>query len=364
MKIGIIGSGNAGCAHAFKLTEKGHVVNLIKTSNSLHEHNFDKIVEQGGIWAIDNTNNDKESFQKINLITRDIELGLKGVELVFILTQSLHHDSVAKKIVPFIDKVSTKVLFCVPGNLGSLYFKKYLGNSDIILAEGESTPYDARIVEPGTVNILFKNVRNAVAFIPNVRKEEGMSFISQLVDTYGDYRTNIVESALHNPNLVVHTVGVIMSANRIEKMKGEFWMYRESFSPAIWNLVYDLDKEKNNVIEKFQGQTISYLDACKYRNELDLSQDSLKVFQSYAENGGPKGPDNLNTRFLHEDVIVGLGLLSMLGKEVGVSTRVTDSLITIASSLVKKDFFGLNRTKEDFGIGELNDKELIAFINA
>ncbi|MCC9043600.1 NAD/NADP octopine/nopaline dehydrogenase family protein [Myroides sp. M-43] len=363
MKIGIIGSGNAGCAHAFKLTENGHQVNLIKTSNSLHEHNFDKIVEQGGIWAIDNTNEDKESFQKINLITRDIALGLKGVELVLVLTQSLHHNSVAEKIAPFIDRESTKVLFCVPGNLGSLYFKKHLGDTDIVLAEGESTPFDARIVEPGTVNILFKNVRNAVAFLPNARREEGMKYISQLVDTYGDYRNNIVESALHNPNLIVHTVGVIMSANRIEKMKGEFWMYRESFSPAIWNLVHDLDKEKNNVIEKFKGQPISYLDACKYRNELDLTQDSLKVFQSYAENGGPKGPDNLNTRFLHEDVIVGLGSLSMLGKEVGVSTPVTDSLITIASSLVKKDFFGLNRTKEELGIADFNEHELIAFVN-
>lgn len=364
MKIGIIGSGNAGCAHAFKLAESGHEVNLIKTSNSLHEHNFEKILEQGGIWAIDNTNGDKESFQKINLITRDIEVGLKGVELVLIMTQSLHHDAVAKKVVPFIDKESTKVLFCIPGNLGSLYFKKYLGETTIILAEGESTPFDARIVEPGTVNILFKNARNAVAFLPNSRKEEGMKYISQLVDTYGDYRTNIVESALHNPNLVVHTIGVIMSANRIEKMKGEFWMYRESFSPAIWNLVNDLDKEKNNVIERFHGQPISYLDACKYRNELDLTQDSLKVFQSYAENGGPKGPENLNTRFLHEDVIVGLGLLSMLGKEVKVATPVADSLITIASALVKKDFFALNRSKEEFGLNNLNDEELIAFVNA
>ena len=139
MKIGIIGSGNAGCAHAFKFAEAGHQVNLIKTSKTLHEDNYDKIVEQGGIWGVDNTNQGKVSFQKIALITRDIKLGLKGVELVIVLTQSLHHDSVAKKIGPFIDKTSTKVLFCVPGNLGSLFFKMYLGDSNIILAEGEST---------------------------------------------------------------------------------------------------------------------------------------------------------------------------------------------------------------------------------
>lgn len=363
MKIAIIGSGNAGCAHAYKLTEKGHSINLLKTSNTLHEANFDKIVEQGGIYGIDNTEGGKKCFQKLNLITRDLEQGLRNVELVFVLTQSLHHDKVAKLIAPFIDQESTKIIFCVPGNLGSLFFKKELGDSKIILAEGESTPFDARIVEPGTVNILFKNERNAVAFLPNSRREEGMNYISQLVNTYGDYRTNIIESALHNPNLVVHTVGVIMSANRIENMKGEFWMYKESFSPSIWNLINQLDKEKNDVIEKFGGKAISYLDACKYRNEKDLTKDSLTVFQSYADNGGPKGPDNLETRYLHEDVVVGLGLLSMLGKEAEVHTPVTDSLITIASYLVNKDFHALKRFKSNFGISDFNFEELYNFIN-
>lgn len=363
MKIAIIGSGNAGCAHAFKLSEKGHSVNLLKTSHTLHEDNFNKIVEQGGIYGIDNTERGEKKFQKINLITRDVKKALKGVELILVLTQSLHHDKVARIIAPFVDKHSTRVLFCIPGNLGSLIFRKELGNTEIILAEGESTPFDARIVEPGVVNILFKNVRNAVAFLPNYRKIEGMSLITQLVDTYGDYRTNIIESALHNPNLVVHTVGVIMSANRIEKMKGEFWMYRESFSPAIWNLIHQLDKEKNDVIMSFGGVPISYLDACKYRNEVNLDIDSLQVFQSYAQHGGPKGPENLNTRYLHEDVIVGLGLLSMLGKEANIETPVTNALITIASFLVNKDFHALKRSKADFGIDSLEKENILNLIN-
>lgn len=363
MKIAILGTGNAGCAHAYKFKENGHVVNLIKTSSSIHEENYNTILNQSGIFGIDNTNGGKRGFQKIDLITRNIGLGLKGVELIIVMTQSLHHDKVAKLIAPHIDFSTTKVVFCIPGNLGSLFFRKEVGESDLIFSEGESTPYDARIIEPGIVNILFKNVRNAVAFLPKHRKKEGMSLISKLADTYGDFRTNIVESALHNPNLVVHTVGVIMSANRIEKMKGEFWMYRESFSPSIWNLINQLDKEKNNVIESYGGKAISYLDACKYRNELDLNMNSIEVFNTYAEKGGPKGPENLETRYIHEDVVVGLGLLSALGKESQIPTPVTDSLITIASFLVNKDFHKLKRTKKDFGIEHLSRKEFIRLIN-
>lgn len=364
MKIAIVGAGNAGCAHAFKLSENGHSVALIKTSNTLHEPNFQAIQANGGIWAIDDTLGGKKSFQKIDRITKDIALGLSDAELVLVLTQSLQHKEVAAKVAPYIS-ATTKVLLVIPGNMGSLFFRNELGSrSGILFAEGESTPYDARILEPGMVNILFKNVRNAVSFIPKSRKLEGMELISQLVDTYGFYRENIVESLLHNPNLIVHTIGVIMSANRIELMKGEFWMYRESFSPSIWNLITMLDDEKNRIIEQFGGKSMSYLDACKFRNEEDMNKDSLGVFNSYAEHGGPKGPASLETRYLYEDVAVGLCMLHDLGKKFSIPTPITHSLITIASALVNYNFFEKGRSLKDYKLDTLHPDEIVSLVNS
>ena len=362
MRIAIVGAGNAGCAHAFKLAEGGHKITLVKTSHTLHEDNFDAITKNGGIWGVDSTNGNKKSFQKIALITRNIKEGIENAEFIMVLTQSLQHPVIAQKVASCItDK--TKMILLIPGNLGSLFFYKELNGKNIILSEGESTPYDARIIDAGVVHILFKNVRNALAFLPIVFQNEGIKMALQLVDTYKFIRKNIVESALHNPNLVVHTVGVIMSASRIEMTKGEFWMYKESFSPSIWNLIEELDKEKNIIIEIFGGEKTSYLDACRFRNETNLSRNSMDVFNDYANKGGPKGPDSLNTRYLYEDVHVGLCLLSMLGEKYNVKTPVADSLITIASSLLRYDFKSNARTLEDFGIENMSNAELINFVN-
>ena len=363
MKIAIIGSGNAGQAHAFKFTQNGHTVSLIKTSHTLHEDSFHAIQEAGGIWCLDQTMKDEKSFQKIHLITRNMEEGLRGAELIVIMTQSLQHIELVDKIVPFLDK-TTKMLLLIPGNLGSLFFYPKIKARSIILSEGESTPYDARISSPGVVTILYKNVRNALSFLPVSRKIEGMSIASKLVDTYRYTRNNIIESALHNPNLVVHTIGVIMSASRIEMMKGEFWMYKESFSPSIWHLIRELDAEKNRVIKLFKGEQISYLDACKFRNEIDLSKNSLDVFNNYAATGGPKGPVSLKTRYLYEDVLTGLCLLSSLAHWYEIATPVTDSLITIASALVNYDFRANARTMKDFGIEGVSKDEFVHFINS
>ena len=40
MKVAILGAGNAGCAVGTDLSIKGHEVTLIKTSNSMHDDNY------------------------------------------------------------------------------------------------------------------------------------------------------------------------------------------------------------------------------------------------------------------------------------------------------------------------------------
>ncbi len=336
MKIAVIGAGNSGCAQTIKLIQNGHQVNLIKTSHSLHDDNFEQLLKSGEIRCLDTTDNNREFSIRPNMITRELEKGLDDVEAVMILTQSLQHRDLAKRVGPFLK--DNQIVFLIPGNMGSTQFAKYTEGKHIIYVEGESTPYDARIIAPGKVEILFKNVRNAVAFL-HKEDEKYLSTITSLFGTHKYLRTNIIESTLHNPNMIVHTIGSIMSASRIEYAKGEFWMYREAFSPSVWGLIEKLDEEKKLVIRAYGGEhVISYLDACKWRNEEDLSVDSLEVFRNYAATGGPKGPADLNTRYIYEDVPMELCMLERLAEYKGISTPVASALVTIASALRNTDY--------------------------
>lgn len=345
MKVAVIGAGNSGCAQSVKLMQNGHHVNLIKTSHSLHDENFEHIVSSGEISCLDTTDNNREFSMRPDLITRDIEKGLEGAEAVMILTQSLQHRDLAKRIGPYLK--DGQIVFLIPGNMGSTQFARYTEGKHIIYVEGESTPYDARIIAPGKVEILFKNVRNAVSFL-HKDDEKYLPVVTSLFGTHKFLRSNVIESTLHNPNMVVHTIGTIMSASRIEYSEGEFWMYREAFSPSIWNIIEKLDDEKKQVIKAYGGENaISYLDACKWRNEEDLSFDSLAVFRNYAATGGPKGPANLDTRYIYEDVPMELCMLERLAAHKGIETPTASALITIASTLKNCDYRSIGYTIEE-----------------
>lgn len=347
MKIAVVGAGNSGCAHAFKLAERGHTVHLIKTSRAVHDAGFDAIAAAGGIEAIDTTNGSRQSFARLALVTRDIPAGIEGTDAVLVLTQSLQHRDLAPVIAPCFR--SGQLVLLVPGNMGSELFARYVREPDVVFAEAESTPYDARIVGPGRVEILFRNVRNAVAFREK-RHEIHLPKVDELFGCHKYLRTNLVEAAMHNPNMVVHTVGTVMSASRIEYARGEFWMYREAFSPSVWNLVRELDAEKNAVIGAYGGVPMSYLDACRWRNEEDLTCDSLTVFKKYAAFGGPKGPASLDTRFIHEDVPMGLCLLERLAAHKRLQTPVASALVTLASALTRTDYRAQAYTIEELGL--------------
>lgn len=343
MKIAILGAGNAGCAVAADLTMKGHIVTLVKTSNSMHNDNFYYMRENDNevtLWE-----NGKERRTKIHKLTRDIS-DIAGNEVIIIYIQTNFHEELIRQMARYLE--DGQIVIINPGYLSTAFLLKYCGDKNITIVEATSSFIDCRIISPGYIKVGFRNVRNPIGVYP--KKNTNI-----VVDKLSGFNYNLIpfstiEAALHNPNLIVHTVGAIMSIPRIEKTKGDYCMYWEVFTPSVWNILEKLDSEKMDILEKLGYKRVAYVDACKFRNTLDDNRDGKEIFMWYASMPTrAKGPTKVDSRYISEDVPQGLVMLEALGEKLDVRTPICTSLIELATAALNRDMRLEGRTLDVLG---------------
>lgn len=340
MNITIVGSGNSGLIHAAKIFEKGFPVGVLKTSDYGNMDFFNMIAQNCEYDVVDLTNGGHEFTARMQFITRDVKKAIGFADIIMVMTTTSQHEDVARLIAPYVR--DGQIIVLCPGYMGSLIFKKYV-KADVVYCEWETTAYNGRIVDGSFVRITFYNPRNAISVLPTNRADEVLAKLSQLFDNTKYLRKNILESALHNPNMIVHPIGILFSASRIEHSGGEFWMYREAFTPSVVRVIQAFDKRKNEILKAFGCEPLDYFEAAKWRNEEDLSIPAMDVFRSFGESSN-KGPSSIDHRYLNEDVPMGLGLYISIGKVLGHDTNIQESIMTLASALLGKDLKSQSRT--------------------
>lgn len=356
MKITILGAGNMGCANAADLTIKGHEVTLVKTSQSMHNDTFKYVSEHDNtitLWQ-----EGVEQTAHIHELTTSLE-SIQTADLVYITTQTTVHEELIKRIAPYLR--DGQAILITPGYFSTAYFLKHCPDKDLTIIEGESSTIDCRINEVGVIRVGFRNVRNPLGVYPAKNLPKVKDMLDSMKFHYV-YLSSVIEAALHNPNMIIHTVGAIMSIPRIEKTKGEYCMYWEVWTPSVYKILNALDSEKMNVLEKFGYERLSYFEACKYRNSLDETQDAVAVFEEYAASPyRAKGPTVVDSRYISEDVPQGLVMLEALSQHLGLQTPVCTGLINIASAALGRDLRAEGRTLER--LGEENVQKIFADSN-
>lgn len=360
MNIAIVGSGHGGCAAAAYYAKQGQSVSLLKIGDKLHNENFEKLKETKSIVL---KGIEGEGIFTLYDVTTDIKTMISSADIIFLFYVTNFHEIVAQKIAPFIKE--GQLIYLCPGYAGSLIFrremKKINNTAKVAFVEGETLPFTSRIIDNGIVKILSKNYGHPIATLPKSSINVAMERLSPLLDNCIP-RNNILEVALHNPNMIIHTIGIVMNAAMVESAKGDFAMYTQGFTPSIWKIVKKLDEEKMNVIEKVGGMKRSYFDEFvvrTYPHPEEYTQE--EGFRNYAESVSDLKTSSLKNRYVTEDVPMGLGLLHSLGRHLNIRTPICDSIIHLASVMNDTNYFAEARTIESLGYS--NIAELLKVVN-
>ena len=245
MNIAILGAGNSGCALAADYAARGHEVTLIKTSHSLHDDNFSHLCATGGRMRIHEFGTDTACV--IAHLSRDVA-DVRGKDIVLLCTQTGYHPDVLRRVVPFL--TAGQILLMIPGYLSTAYALGLHPADGVIFAEAESNFIDGRIGAPGEFQVGFRNVRNPIGVYPHNALPAARAVLDRLGTPFV-YLKSVAEAALHNPNMIVHTVGAddeLSRASRPRTATSACTTRRSRRRP--WNLLEALDGEKMRVLER------------------------------------------------------------------------------------------------------------------
>ena len=344
MKVSVIGTGNVGIAIAADLSIRGHEVTLVKTSDVKSEA-YDRLVKRLGFVHL------KEDGEYTTTMIHELTTDLSKVSesyVVIVTIQSTYHEELFKRLAPYFRREQIVIIVC--SYLSSFYVMKYC-NEIPMIAESTGPYLEGRIdLNDRFDEVVFRvgcRLSNApLSVFQDNRSVAAMQIIKCLYEGFSDSYTTI-EAALLNPNMVLHTVGAIMSIPRIEYSDGNFCMYREAYSrknDATMNIMLKLDEEKKQVLKRLGGRPIDIFVAGGFIG------DPVEGFYSYSESKDRAiSPTSVHSRYITEDVSQGLVLLESIAKHIGVDTPITTSMIDIASAALKEDFRANGRTIEKLG---------------
>jgi opine dehydrogenase len=349
-RIAVIGAGNGGHAMAAHMTLKGFQVRFYEMPR--FADNLRPAQERGGIEL---TGVVGEGFCRPELMTTDMAEAVRCASHIFVTTQALGHEEVAELSAPHLEENQTVILF--PGSGGSLQFAKTLRDrgvtKKVYLAETVTLPYACRLQGPAHINVHHGSaVQDVIAAFPAVDNE---AVIETARPAYPNLTatTHALEVALYNPNILLHPIGVIFNLGRIEFSKGEFWMYKEGFTPSVMKLLYSLEEEKMGLLRALGLKPERFEDFYEYRYK-----EKWADFATVSS----KGPFSANTRYISEDIPIGMVLWASLGDMLGVPTPTARALIQVSSVIHDTDYWQGGRTVEKLGLAEMTVEELNSYL--
>ena len=353
-KVSVLGGGHGARTVAADMALAGHDVTLFEFE-SFHA-NVASIFESGEVVISGGARNGTARLQRT---THDMAEALRDAEVVVIVVPALAHLVYAEAIAPHVQHGQHIVL--MPGTFGSLELaagiRRHGGRVEgLTICEADTLPYATRIDGPQSVHVYHCLPNFGMGVFPAERTDGAIAVFRDLYPGVTAYR-DVLEAGLSNCNPVIHPLGVLMNAGRIEYARGEFWYYEEGITPSTAKAMEALDDERI-AIGKQLGLDLPRQSEALHAVGYGPRGDLWEVLKGSKGLTPIKGPTVLSNRYVTEDIPIGLVCWSQLGEALGVPTPLMNATIEIGRAVSGVDYRATGRTLARCGIDGMSADDL------
>jgi len=354
----VIGAGHGGKAMAAHLALMGFPVTLYNRT----AERVSAIKQRGGI-DLESGESGPRGFGRLERVTSDMGEALAEANIAMVVVPSSAHAEIAKAAAPHLRDGQIVVLH--PGRTGGcLEFTKVLRGegceADVIVAEAETLIYASRSDGPAQARIFSIKEAVPLAALPSGRTARVLEALADAYPQFIDGAT-VLHTGLNNMGAIFHPALTLLNAGRIESTGGEFQFYIEGVTPSVAAVLEALDRERVTVAAAVGVRARTGLEWLKMA--YDATGSSLyEAIHNQPGYRGIKAPPTLNHRYIFEDVPMSLVPIAALGQRYGVEVQTIDSIISLACTIHRTDYWRRGRTLDKLGIQQLSVTELMRYV--
>jgi len=351
MDIAILGGGHGCHAAAADLSEQGHRVRFWRRDRAA----VASLRAAGGIVLKDAAGARRVPIDRV---CEDIADAVRGAELILLPTPAIAQRDIATLLAPHL--TDGQVVFLAPGTFGAYLMAQWVREAGSVArvswAETGTLPYLARLHGPNEVNVTIRAVRLPAGVYPLCDAERAIDVIQRAypsVHPCGD----ALSGALMNAGPIIHPPLVVMNAAPLQH-HARWDIHSEGTQPAVRAVTDRLDAERIAIREALGYSAPHYPLADHYNSDRWMYGDAHKKLQKSGD--WRESIDLHHHRYVTEDIVLGLGLLSSLARWSGVDAPVSHGLLALAGVWLGRDLREGPRSLEALGLATLAPTQLKA----
>jgi len=350
----VIGGGNGGQSLAAHLAVMGYPVRLY----DIFEDTIESIAKRGGIEV----SGAVSGFGQIETATTDIAEAIEGADIIMIVTPAVAHREIAVHCAAHL--CDGQIVFIHPGSTGgALEFTKVLRDQNcgkaVTVAESNSLLYACRSQRPGAATIFSIKKELMVAALPAGATAHVVDLLNAAFpQMYAG--SSVLETGLSNPNAMMHPAPTLLNTSMVES--GNDWLYYwDGITPSIGAFVEAMDEERRAIALAFGLQMPSILQWYKqaYGAEAATLSEAVKNNMAYAE---VKGQKTLLTRYLLEDIPMGLVPMVCLGRMLGIDVERMETIVKLGELLTNRNLTTAGRSLENLGLAGMSVDQIQTYL--
>lgn len=351
----VIGGGNGGQGAAGHLGLMGFPVRLY----DIFEETIEVINKQKGIHLKEGSIN---GFGPVEFATTSMEKVVKDADVIMIIAPAIVHRKIAEDMAPHLK--DGQIIFIHPGATGgALEFKAVFNQNEIqknvVIVEAMTLLYACRAIQPGTVSVYGTKQALMCAALPSNATHKALCVLKEAYPELYPGK-NVLQTSLENLNTIMHPGPTLLNTSLIES-KHDFKYYWDGITPSIGKIAERVDNERLALADSFGIDVLSIKEW--YKKLYDVSGESLtEICQANEAYGGIMGQSKMETRYLLEDIPMGLVPMIELAKKTGTSTACMKTIADLGSYMMDKDLFKRGRTLESLGIDSMSLEEILAYV--